>query len=209
MQERYDSTKIIYFGSEIMGVFEKFKAKVESGVTLSLDDLTPDDLRSMFIDEEKSDNMIAQLFDVKESKIKYRRRKHGITITNSILDEYLLAQSEKAKEMNYQTKEKLLVKDNISMIAKAITHFVFRNGPVEDMHAHPNNQLSEKDMETLNKFMVNRIAYIFQLIIEERWIELDFLIRNTDRMYGHGWDDAEPDGGDTRKLIELMLKNKL
>ncbi|UQZ84611.1 hypothetical protein SK3146_03866 [Paenibacillus konkukensis] len=108
--------------------------------------------------------------------------------------------------MNSKTQKDLFIKDNLGMIAKAITQFAFRNGPVEDMHAHPNNQLSENDMKTLNKFMVNRMAYIFQLIIEERWIEFDFLIRNTDRWYGHGWDDAEPDDGGTRKLIELMLK---
>ncbi|WP_068505801.1 hypothetical protein [Paenibacillus kribbensis] len=189
-----------------MGVFERYKARKLSGETLDLDELTSADLKTMFIDEKKSDYEISQLFEVNMSKIKYRRKKYAITIRNSILDEYLLVQSEAAKEMNLKTKEGLLVKENINMIAKAITHIAFRNGPIEDMHAHPNNQLSESDMKTLNKFMVNRIAYVFQLIIEERWIELDFLIRNTDRWYGHGWDDAEPDDGDTRKIIELMLK---
>lgn len=62
-------------------------------------------------------------------------------------------------------------------------------------------------MKILNKFMVNRIAYLFQLIIEERWIEFDFLIKNTDRWYGHNWDKAEPDDGGNRKMIEMALKN--
>ncbi|MNC76305.1 hypothetical protein D3C75_1280000 [compost metagenome] len=74
------------------------------------------------------------------------------------------------------------------------------------MHATPNNQLSEEDMKTLNKFMVNRLAYIFKLIFEERWMEFDFLIKSTDRIYGHSWDEADPDDGGTRKIIELMLK---
>lgn len=189
-----------------MGVFEKYISRQLSGETLMLDELTPADLKFMFINEGKSDYEISQLFGVRESKIKYRRRKYGITIRNSILDEYLLVQSGAAKEMNNKTKDELFIKENITMIAKAITHFAFRNGPVEEMHAHPNNQLSDSDMKILNKFMVNRMAYIFQIIIEERWIEFDFLIRNTDRWYGHGWDEAEPDDGDTRKLIELMLK---
>ncbi|QHW33225.1 hypothetical protein GZH47_22175 [Paenibacillus rhizovicinus] len=74
------------------------------------------------------------------------------------------------------------------------------------MHASPNDQLSEADMKTLNKYMVNRIAYIFKLIIEESWIELDFLIRSTDGMYGSQWDEAEPDDGGTRRIIEMMLR---
>jgi len=85
---------------------------------------------------------------------------------------------------------KSLKSDNINVISKAITHFTFRNGPVEDMHAYPNNQLSEEDMKILNKFMVNRLAHVFTLIIEERWIEFDFLIK-TYGMYGHDWDEAE------------------
>jgi hypothetical protein len=104
-----------------------------------------------------------------------------------------------------KVKNQILAKENINMISKAVTHFAFRNGPIEDMHAHPNNQLSQTDMKTLNKFMVNRLAYIFTLIIEERWIEFDFLIRNTDMMHGNNWDKAEIDDGDTRKIIEMMI----
>lgn len=189
-----------------MGVFEQYKSKKLNDDILDIDNLTPEELKSMFIDEKKSDYEISQLFEVSESKITYRRRKYGITIRGALLDEYLLVQSEAAKEMNSKTKEDLFIKENINLLAKAITHFSFRNGPVEDMHAHPNNQLSENDMKILNKFMVNRMAYIFQLMIEERWVEFDFLVRNTDRWYGHSWDDAEPDDGGTRKLIELMLK---
>ncbi|PPQ47384.1 hypothetical protein C5G87_18920 [Paenibacillus peoriae] len=190
-----------------MGLFEELSTKKAKGIILKLEELTSDELSQIYIDEEKTDSMIAKLFEVKQSKVTSRRRKYGITIRNSILDDYLLVKSPQAKEMNALAKNQILDIQNINMISKAITHFVFRNGPIEDMHAHPNNQLSESDMKTLNKFMVNRLAYIFTLIIEERWIEFDLLIRNTDLMYGHGWDEAEPDDGDTRKLIELLMKN--
>jgi len=189
-----------------MGLYEELEAKKAAGEELSLDDLTKEHLYTMFIHEQKSDYLISQLFNVKESKITYRRKKYGISIRNSILDDYLLVKTEHAKEINKKARAELLIEGNVTMIAKAITHFAFRNGPVEGMHAHPNNQLSEKDMETLNKFMVNRLAYIFKLIIEERWIELDFLIRNTDKWCGNAWDEAIPDDGGTRKVIELMLK---
>ena len=44
---------------------------------------------------------------------------------------------------------------DISDLAKAITVEVFRNGPVEDMHAA--GKLSEEDMKTLNKYMVSEL----------------------------------------------------
>lgn len=190
-----------------MGLFEELSERKSTGEILCFDDLTSEELRQLYIDEEKTDRIIAELFEVKQSKITSKRRKYGITIRNSIIDDFLLVKSPKAKEMNALAKSQILDMKNINMIAKAITHFAFRNGPIEDMHAHPNNQLSESDMKTLNKFMVNRIAYIFTLIIEERWIEFDLLIRNTDWMYGHGWDEAEPDDGGTRKLIEMLMKS--
>lgn len=108
--------------------------------------------------------------------------------------------------MNLKVKDQIFNIENLNMISKAITHFAFRNGPVEDMHAHPNNKLSDEDMKVLNKFMVNRLAYVFTLIIEERWIEFEFLVRNIDWMYGHDWDEAEPDDGGTRKIIEMEIK---
>jgi hypothetical protein len=66
------------------------------------------------------------------------------------------------------------------------------------MHADPKKQLLDNDMKILNKFMVNRLAYVFKLIIEKRWIEFNFLVIQTDLMYGHDWDEAEPDDGGTR-----------
>ena len=50
----------------------------------------------------------------------------------------------------------------IDMLSKGITQFAFRSGPVEEMHA--SNKLTQKDMKTLNKFMINRIAGLLQTI---------------------------------------------
>lgn len=191
-----------------MELYEELKTKKKAGMSLNIDELTPEILWKLFIEEKKSDYLISQLFDVKESKISYRRKKHGVTIRNSILDDFLLAKTEETMKINEKYRDKLLVDENLTMISKAITHFAFRNGPIEDMHASPNNQLSQEDMKILNKFMVNKIAYVFKLIIENRWIELDFLIKHTDMMYGHDWDNAEPDDGDNRKIIEMMMKRQ-
>lgn len=189
-----------------MGVFEDLSHKKKKGEELKIEDLSSDDLRKMYIEENKTDSMIADLFSVKKSKVTYLRRKMGITIRNTMIDDYLTNQTE-AVEVNRLVKEKILVADNIDMISKAITHFAFRNGPVEDMHADPNSQLSESDMKTLNKYMVNRLAYVFTLIIENRWMEFDYLIKSIDFWSGHNWDEAEPDDGGIREEFEEAMRS--
>jgi hypothetical protein len=54
--------------------------------------------------------------------------------------------------------------------------------------------------------MGNRLSYVFKLIIEDRWVEFDFLIRNINEIYGHDGDEIKIDDGGTRKLIEMMLE---
>ena len=55
-----------------------------------------------------------------------------------------------------------LNEETIDSISKAITQYAFRSGPIEEMHAR--TKLSQKDMKTLNKFMVNRIAGLLTAI---------------------------------------------
>jgi hypothetical protein len=43
-------------------------------------------------------------------------------------------------------------------ISLRLTHYAFRNGSVEDMYT--NAKLTQEDMKTINKYMVNRLAGI-------------------------------------------------
>lgn len=187
-------------------LYKELNGRKSKGENLDFDSLTPEELTRLYIDEQRTDNEIAELFDVKKSKVTYKRKKYGITIRNAVLNELLHGSSENAKQANIEAKEQIFLSENIDMISKAVTHFVFRNGPVEDMHA--NGQLSQDDMKVLNKFMVNRLAYIFQLIIEDRWIEFEFLVKTVGSMSGTDWDRAEPDDGGIREMIEIMLKDR-
>jgi hypothetical protein len=63
----------------------------------------------------------------------------------------------KRAELKGRTKD-------IDIAARGLTNFIFREGPIEDMHS--NNQLSQDDMKQLNIFMVNRLAFILAFIIE-------------------------------------------
>ena len=50
-------------------------------------------------------------------------------------------------------------KDIIHNLSVATTHIIYRNGPVEDMHA--DGKLTDYAMMNINKFMVNRLGGIF------------------------------------------------
>ena len=52
--------------------------------------------------------------------------------------------------------------ETIDMLSKGITQFAFRSGPVEEMHSK--NKLTQKNMETLNKYIANRIAGLLQTV---------------------------------------------
>ncbi|KMY43395.1 hypothetical protein AC622_03280 [Bacillus sp. FJAT-27916] len=91
--------------------------------------------------------------------------------------------------------------DFIRNLAVALTHFCFRNGPVEDMHsgrvgyfeATPEtppeqiSQLSQEDMKTLNKYMVDKLGFFFTLLVNERYVELKYLLE-FDMQCGTEWD---------------------
>lgn len=171
-------------------------------MSLSWCDITEEELKHLYYDEELTDRQIADIFDIEIGKLTYKRRKFGITIKNMIYEKLMNEKSDLFNELNLNSKECLLKRENIDYISKAITHFVFRNGPVEDMHA--NNQLSEADMKTLNKYMVNRIAGLLTAIADNNWLQLEALLSYY-KLFGTGWDKAEPD----MKEINSILKNTI
>ena len=110
--------------------------------------------------------------------------------------------NDELKLLNEHSKERLCKEENIDYITKALTHYIFRNGPVEDMHA--NHQLSQEDMKTLNKYMVNKLAGLIKMIYDGEWMKIELLL-NFFKRYGHDWDKAEIDISD----FELIFKNEL
>lgn len=67
---------------------------------------------------------------------------------------------------NYVNVEKFL--DDLDIIYKflvVIIYYVYRNGLVEDMYV--DGKLFENDMKELNKFIVNRLVYVFILILDK------------------------------------------
>ena len=161
--------------------------------------ITEEKLRHLFCDEGLTDNQIAERYGVKYSQVRYKRNKFGIRLMDKTYEEFLENNKSVMDILNGNAKSRLLQDEKIDQISKAITRHIFRDGPVEDMHA--NGNLSQEDMKTLNKFMVNRIAGIIKLILENQWLKLELLVG-----YYRGmseWDEAEPD----TEIIERMYES--
>ena len=185
--------------TESNNMYNQLVKKKQLGEMLDFNNIQPEELNLLFYNH--SAGQIAELYETTESKVRYKMKKWGINLRNQIVDDFF-DNPERFAELHADARKDLKTLDNLTPISKAITHFAFRNGPVENMHA--DGKLSEKDMMTLNKFMVNRLAYVFSLIIDERWAEFEFLVEMTNKWYGHDWDDAIPDDGGTRYMFKKI-----
>lgn len=165
--------------------------------------ITEETLKQLCYDKGMSDSLIAEKYGVTKAQVRYKRNKFGISSKNMTYDRFVLRNREVFEQLNKDSKERLLKAENIDGIAKALTHYAFRNGPVEDMHA--DGKLSQSDMKILNKYMVNRLAGILVAIFEERWVLLELLYANF-QQYGTDWDKAEPDMRDLNLIWQQRLQ---
>lgn len=99
-----------------------------------------------------------------------------------------LLSPEELYALNQQAKERFIQFENIDALAKALTHYIFCRGPVEDMHV--NGQLSQEDMKILHKYMVTHLVWILTRVFEGDWIRLELLFNNFSH-YGNQWDLAD------------------
>lgn len=164
------------------------------------------ELERLYYDENLSDAAIANRFGVTKYAVQKKRKLYHISMqihsidtalqeqpgladglyqkeVSNILDPELLA------ALNQRAKERFIRPENIDTLAKALTHYIFRLGPVENMHA--NKQLSQKDMKTLNQYMVNHLAWVLTRAFEGDWLRLELLFGAMSR-YGTDWDPADP-----------------
>lgn len=171
-------------------LYEELKQRKQRGEKLEWEKITKEELEELF--KNTPDSMIAELYGVSKSQVKYKRNKWDIKQYKYAINDFV--DKELIKNLNKNSKERLkeriLDKNNIDSISISLTHYLFRNGPVEDMHSA--GKLSQDDMKTLNKFMVNRIAGILETMQKGDFLKLELLL-NFYSLYGHDWDKATPD----------------
>ena len=180
--------------------YQELKKQKDKEEILDWDHITKEQLEFLFIDEKISNRAIAELY---QDKVRSKRKKWDISIYSAkyMYKNYVKNNEDLYVLLNQNAKMRLMNPELIDTISKALTHYVFRNGPVEDMHA--DGKLTQQDMKTLNKYMVNRIAGLLKLAEEGEWLKislmLDFL-----KPYGNEWDKAEYDTEDIEKAFQNL-----
>lgn len=186
--------------------YEELKKQKEEGTKLDWNNISRDQLANLFFVENVSNNAISDLYDVSSNKVKYKRGKLDIKLSSTEYYNHLYKEALEAHPYLQETaKENLLQEQNIPIIAKAITHYIFRNGPVEDMHAE--GKFSNDDMKKLNKFMVNRIAGLLKLALDGDWIKLELMIEML-KNYGDNWDEVEYDIEEINEYFKIKCSTK-
>ena len=185
-------------------LYEELVERKKKGENLEWDNITKEELEELF--EKNSDSMIAQLYGVSKSQVKNKRYKWDINQINYVTKNFLedLSNRKLFESLNKSSKDRLLNENNIDKISIALAHYIFRNGPVEDMHSE--GKLSQEDMKILNKFIVNRIAGLLKTINDGDWLKLELLL-NYYRFFGNNWDKPIADTEEIDFSYERFLEN--
>lgn len=94
------------------------------------------------------------------------------------------------------------INNSTHRISNMITHFAFRNGPIEKLHG--DGLIGDKEMYELNKYMMDKIATIVHLLKEDKHKELITMVFSYD-MFGTNWDEAVP-CKKTLAALETMMQ---
>ena len=186
-------------------LYEELTKRKNEGEILNWNLITKKELEELF--RNHSDNTIAELYEVTAYQVKKQRNKWNIKQYNYAIQESLqtFLSEDKNKtlfeNLNKSSKERLLSDRSKDILPIALTHYLFRNGPVEDMHT--DGKLSQNDMKILNKFMVNRIAGLLETIDKGEWLKLELLF-NFYSLFGKDWDKPVPDTDE----IDALFSNK-
>ena len=142
---------------------------------------------------EYPNSMIADMYGVSVGQVRYKRKKFGITMYDLARQEMSTQKSLLGHYNDETGREWLFNRANIDALAKAITQYAFRSGPVEQMHE--THKFSEDDMMVLNKHMVNKLAGLLEKAFDEEWAQIASAFHFY-ALLSSGWDDAVPDTRD-------------
>ena len=126
--------------------------------------------------------------------------------TRLLYERFKQENPEIVKSQNGAAKAWLLDPARIDCIAKALTQFIFRDGPIEDVHGK-SKTLDDKAMKEINIYMVNHIAGLLSYIHAGNWVQLVAMIGYY-KSYCKDWHPAEPDTSIIDFLFYEQLKLK-
>jgi hypothetical protein len=163
--------------------------------------ITPEELREL--NEKMSDSRIAEMYKVSVGKVRYKRKKFGISLMDRIWADLRAKNNETLLTLNGSALRMLLENPDIDMLAKAITQYAFRSGVVENMHGA--GKLSDADMKELNIFFANRVAGILVKVFAGEWMQI-LLLFDFYKTLAADWDAVEPDVREFELEFERQLR---
>jgi len=170
-----------------------------NGTKVTWDTITRDQLKYLSSNMNLPDSAIAQEFDITISRVRHKRKKFKLTMMDLIHEKFENEDERLFNLLNESTQDWFLDNTNIDLLSKAITKYIFRDGPIEDLHAKKG--ITQEDMKELNIFMVNRIAGLLKYAMDGRWTKL-MLALSVFSMGTSEWYPAEP----ATEEIEIAYK---
>lgn len=70
-----------------------------------------------------------------------------------------------------------IAKEHIARIAKGSSYFVFKNGPVNKLHKE--GKISDEDLKSMQQYLQNHLAYLYEILLEEGNLKKYELVMNT------------------------------
>ena len=147
-------------------------------------------LKKLYFSDDLNDREIAEKYDISIGKVRYLRKKYHIQYNDKVVYRFLNSNSDNKKRMDEVSFIEINNPDYIDVYAKAITNYLFRSGPIEDMHSV--GQLSQKDMKMLNKYTVNKAATLLDLVFKGEWLRI-YSAFQFHKLFGSDWDPSEID----------------
>lgn len=112
--------------------FKELHTQKNEGQALIFSDLSEEDLKDIIVHEGVKIAEIAELFNI-DIQLVEKKAQYAVEVDKFLNKQYERFMSN--KKFNAFAKKQLFKDQDTNMISKALTHFAFRNGPVEDMHA--------------------------------------------------------------------------
>jgi len=161
-------------------------------------------LKHLLVDKDMTSAAIADGFGISVSKVQYKRKKYGLTSAYVMFEKFTKGDDkELVDSINEIAKDWFLDAENIDAIAKSITNYVFRQGPVENIHT-TGKPITDCDMKAINIYMVNHIAGLLACAVDGNWVKLRLLVDYFNKGKSE-WEPAELELGRIEEVTSRMM----
>lgn len=166
--------------------------------------ITRKQLKFMLVENDMSNSAIAKSFGISTSKVQYKRKKFHLLEADILFDKLAKGEyREQIDHLNERAKQWLLNPENIDVISKSITNYIFRSGPVENIHTSQ-KPITDQDIKEINIYMVNHIAGLLTCMIDGNWTKLQLMVDFFNKGMSE-WEPARPELEKIDKVISLSL----